>query len=1237
MEQYRKNIINRIFGFFLLLSPFISFSQQNVITPSEDVIQKIKAKEDQEKNLAILKALKNNWPLFLLTKNSNQAIFLTRLDVNGFPIYTSTENNLISSKTTHTNKLWQSSLNLSGSSTNMKGKLAIWDGGIAMNTHVELNGRIINKDASSQINHSTHVAGTMIAKGINSNAKGMAFGVEELNSYDFNSHLTEMTGAASNLLISNHSYGVISGWNQTLSGDWEFWGNPGENEDYKFGIYNEECQMFDSIAYNAPYYLIVKSSGNNRDKNGPTVGQPYKRFDANGTMTNAGNRPTGISNNDGFDVIPTYGVAKNILTVGAVEGIPNGIATTQNIKIGNFSSWGPTDDGRIKPDLVANGVDVLSCVANNTTTYEMYNGTSMAAPNVSGSLFLLQELYSQKNNGSFMKASTLKALAIHTTTEAGNAPGPDYKFGWGLLNVEKAAHVINKTNSNETKIVESILLNGATYSLNVIATGNEKLLATLVWTDPSAPSTTINLLNNPSLKLLNDLDIRIIKNTTTYTPWVLNPSSPNAAATVGDNFRDNVERIDVDDVLPGQTYTIQITHKGNLARGSQTFSLIISGIGGVGYCSSTPTYFSGTRIDNVTFAGINNTTALGCTQYKDYGNYTAQLLSNSSYPFSISLSSCDGSTASKYVKVYIDYNKNGEFNDAGELVATSDLLFGDASFNTSITTQNNLIQNTFTRMRVVVQETTDPSSITPCNSANHGETQDYKVWFLPSANDVGINNISIPYSNICANNNQLVTIEIVNYGRVAVSNIPVFALIKTGSTTVASLSSIYVPVIESGASASYTFQTPFTISAATNYAIIAKTNLSSDLNYYNDSTVLDLKIANAPNTTTAQANICSTNVSLRTFNSNSYQNYLWYISPTETTPIASGSNTSSTTIASNYYLGSGILANIGAISKTNFSDGDYQSKGGNYFKYTSTAPLILEKAKLYTAYPGKVYLTVADIKTINPDGSYTYKSLSKTTIDVVASRPTIVSGDVVGNDPSDFGLTYNINLYIPSGNHVIIVSTDSVANIFRNKNIASNPYPYRFSNIFSITGNNATNQNEFYYYLYNMSLKSLDCLSDKILITPTTALNPTITKVGDSLKAGLGINYQWMKNGIEILGANTVAFKPTSTANYSCKVTDNNGCEQTSNIINFEFVVNGEELKIYPNPANNKINLSLYSNNNTYTEVNIFDAVGRVCISKFYNSIANEQIDISTLKNGIYTAHIIQGNAVYQRKFIVAR
>ena len=105
-------------------------------------------------------------------------------------------------------------------------------------------------------------------------------------------------------------------------------------------IIHDETQVWDSIAYNAPYYLIVKSVGNNRDVNGPAVGQPYYRPNATGVMIPAGNRPPGISNNDGYDIVPTYGTAKNILTIGAVYPIPGGYSSARRCGAGRIQQLG---------------------------------------------------------------------------------------------------------------------------------------------------------------------------------------------------------------------------------------------------------------------------------------------------------------------------------------------------------------------------------------------------------------------------------------------------------------------------------------------------------------------------------------------------------------------------------------------------------------------------------------------------------------------------------------------------------------------------------------------------------------------------------------------------------------------------------------------------------------------------------------------------------------------------------
>ena len=85
-------------------------------------------------------------------------------------------------------------LNLDGAANNVKGKLGLWDGGSPLLTHVEFAGRILQNDNADISDHSTHVAGTMIAKGINPAAKGMANGIQQLIAYDMlnNSDIEEM-------------------------------------------------------------------------------------------------------------------------------------------------------------------------------------------------------------------------------------------------------------------------------------------------------------------------------------------------------------------------------------------------------------------------------------------------------------------------------------------------------------------------------------------------------------------------------------------------------------------------------------------------------------------------------------------------------------------------------------------------------------------------------------------------------------------------------------------------------------------------------------------------------------------------------------------------------------------------------------------------------------------------------------------------------------------------------------
>jgi hypothetical protein len=495
-------------------------------------------------------------------------------------------NNIVAADTVSTDEVWpggSAGLDLDGSGMSM----AEWDGGAVFADHPDFAGRLTQVDGASLVSgHSTHVAGTLIGGGdwLYADSRGMAFAAH-LDAYDWNSDTAEMAAAAAaGELVSNHSYGIAAGW-LYLGGSppdqwwWIGGADPADVEDPNFGYYDAESRLWDQIAFDAPYYLPVKAAGNDRTDIGPAPGEEYTVIDQQGNFLFTSTAPR---NPDcapaGYDCLPTHSVAKNILTVGAVDDLPGGYSPLGGpgaVAMADFSSWGPTDDGRIKPDLVGNGMFLFSAWPDSPY-YALAAGTSMAAPNVTGSLLLLQQHYENVNGpGSFMRGATLKALAIHTADETGDAPGPDYEFGWGLLNTRTAARVISEDGGAQ-QIIEGSLANGGVQSYAVsVALAGAVVTATLVWADP--PGTPVApALDPPDLMLVNDLDLRITRGPATWFPWVLNPAAPAAAASKGDNFRDNVEQVEITGAASGG-YTVEVGHKGTLLNGSnQDYSVIIS-------------------------------------------------------------------------------------------------------------------------------------------------------------------------------------------------------------------------------------------------------------------------------------------------------------------------------------------------------------------------------------------------------------------------------------------------------------------------------------------------------------------------------------------------------------------------------------------------------------------------------------------------------------------------------------
>ncbi len=1223
----------------------------------------LRSREDSDIARATLLAKQKGWFLKKATANGGM-ISLVGVDKSGNPMYVATYNNTIAAATTRANQLWpggSSGLNLSGSSDAVKGKMAIWDGGNPLTTHVELTGRITIEDGTSVVaGHPTHTSGTLIATGINPIAKGMAFGAQQLLYYDFDNDESEMTAAAPNLLISNHSYGFLSGSGWIYDGSyWSWYGDTtiSKSEAYGFGYYDRNAQIYDSIAYNAPYYLIDVAAGNARGYNGPAVGSSYLY---NGTTLLQ--RPASLADNPNYTSISNSADSKNALVVGAVNGIPAGYNSPGDVSIAYFSSLGPTNDGRIKPDIVADGVDVTSTWNTSNTSYATESGTSMATPNTTGSLYLLQEYYDKLHPSKFMRSATLKALAIHTADEAGPTEGPDYTYGWGLLDVEKGANVITSSyNQQSDTIIENTLNNGATYTFNVIASGKEPLVATLVWTDPpSIPVDVSQALHNTTSMLVSDLDMRITSGAYVYKPWVLDPANPSNPATRGDNFRDNVEKINVDSIVPGQVYTITITHKGTLTRGQQAFSLVVSGIGGTAYCTSAPTSSAGTRIDSVSINNVKIANATGCTAYTNNTKYIIQAQPGQKIPVRIRLSSCDASVTNKVVKIFIDFNNNGIF-DADELAVQSGVINGNAVYTDTINTPSGLTPGTTTLMRIVAEETNDPAAVQACGNYGNGETQDFSLSVVNSENDLSLSQIIAPANGTCSDAAQLVTVSIRNNGADTISNVPVSAIVTSGSTTVATLNETYPGKIPPGFLVTYTFQKTFAAVAGTAYNIKAYVHAAVDQNSSNDSLASAITVANKPTAPSGSVSICGNNATFEVTNASPDSHYFWYTSATSDSSIASGADTTFTlsSIPANntFYVGTGAGGTVGVKTKNVYTGnpgGGYQAYGGNWLSYDAKVPVILKSARLYTGNPGKVTIMVVDTAVINGQLEYYIPALSSTTIDVYATSPTAATGSR-DNDPADSGAIFYINLPLPAGKHVIIdtvvdASADKTAidnaTLFRNNNVTGNPYPFTIPNVISITGNSAvsdTNANlyqSYYYYLYNMQIQTADCISDRAAIVASSVPTPTISLSGNTLVSSADSANQWYFNGSKIPNATDKTLTAGATGSYTVTVSNNSGCVLTSDPYNLIAAGDLIGLSVWPSPVTTgQMNVSFDAGTTGHFGIELFDLLGRKCFVQNYSATGffNTEINVGNISTGMYILSVKIGNKSYRKQILITK
>ena len=562
----------------------------------ERAVAEIAALENERKQAGMARARELGLPL-RVERPDGTVQEVAGLDDEGRPLYFTTHN-VNAAISTGANVLQAAPYDLRGTSSLV---LGVWDGGSARATHREFSGRVSVRDGSGSIDHATHVAGTMIATGVTASAKGMA-PLAPVASYDWNTDKTEMTttgaatateaiNATNKFLISNHSYGFIAGWNYVASGSpnrvWEWYGNgtTAASVEADFGIYNTQARESDALAFSAPYYLMFRSAGNERNNN-PSAGQAVALSPGSTTVVSydPALHPAGDGTyRGGFETVSFDAVAKNVLTVGSVlDAVTSGARDPAKATPSSFTSFGPTDDGRIKPDLVANGETVYSSLNSGDASYGTYSGTSMSSPNAAGTAALLAEDH-VRLFGQAMRSSTLKGLLIHTADDRGNA-GPDYQYGWGLINGRAAADLLRDHQANPLKVrlTEGTMpTNGTTVTHEFVWDGMSPIRATMCWTDPAGTSTTTADLR--SARLRNNLDLKIIApDGTPHFPYVMpfvgtwTQASMGLPATTGINNTDNVEQVYLANPGVSGVYRAVVSFQGTLAN-NQVYSLLISG------------------------------------------------------------------------------------------------------------------------------------------------------------------------------------------------------------------------------------------------------------------------------------------------------------------------------------------------------------------------------------------------------------------------------------------------------------------------------------------------------------------------------------------------------------------------------------------------------------------------------------------------------------------------------------
>ena len=368
---------------------------------------------------------------------------------------------------------------------------------------------------------------------------------------------------------------------------------------------------------------ISSNSWGSYNNNYTTDSQTYDSLVRDARRGEAGNQELTVifssGNRGAGGNLTSPGTAKNVIMVGASENLRPGSdgcrvdtegANDINSLI-DFSSGGPTNDGRRKPEIVAPGTHIQGarsqdrgytgggvCAPNyplGQTLYTWSSGTSHAAPAVAGAAALVRQFF-QQSVGHPPSPAMVKAYLSNSTTfmngkNAGdNLPGNNQ--GWGLLNIGRALDAVPRMLVDQDQVIsntgQAMTVHGR------ISDPTKPFRVSLAWTDaPGAPSA------NP---VVNDLDLQVDVGGKTYLGNRFTGSVSTEGGTA--DHLNNIEAVWTPDGTSGD-FTIRIVGAniagdgvpGNSDTTDQDFALVVynaqaqgsGGGGGGGPVDAPPT------------------------------------------------------------------------------------------------------------------------------------------------------------------------------------------------------------------------------------------------------------------------------------------------------------------------------------------------------------------------------------------------------------------------------------------------------------------------------------------------------------------------------------------------------------------------------------------------------------------------------------------------------------------------